>query len=172
MPHVVGLSTVHMTGRVPLPSAVSGSPRNTVSTTSSQCVGNTNGKLLLVSIAEQQLWACDGLQLAYESAVTTGASAITNADDATPTGTWHIYGKHTNTTLKGCDANGCWNDRVAYWIPFDGSVGFHDASWQTFAFGGTAYITDGSHGCVHLPTTTAAWVYNWAPIGTTMTVHA
>jgi hypothetical protein len=172
MHHEGGVSTARVTTLTSLLPTVFGTPRSRVSVTSTYCADNTNGKLLLVSISQQRLWACNGLQLAYKSAVTTGASALTNVDDATPIGTWHIYAKHTNTTLRGCDVNGCWNDPVAYWIPFDGSVGFHDASWQTFPFGGAAYATNGSHGCVHLPTSTAAWVYGWAPIGTTVTVRS
>jgi len=140
-----------------------------IAVAASKCAGNS-GKTLLVSIGQQHLWACDGQSLVKESAVTTGASGLTNVDNATPTGTWHIYAKYTNTTLKGCDVNGCWNDPVAYWMPFDDQVGFHDASWQTFPFGSSQYTTQGSHGCVHLPTDIAGWVYSWAPIGTTVTV--
>jgi len=142
------------------------------STETSGCSQNGSGRLLLVSISQQHLWACDGTQLVNESAVTTGTTAIINGvDDNTPTGTWHIYSKQTNTVLRGCDANGCWNDPVQYWMPFDGEVGFHDASWQTFPFGASDYHTNGSHGCVHLPTPFAAWVYGWAPIGTQVTVE-
>jgi hypothetical protein len=144
----------------------------TVATAINNCSQNSSGKLLLVSISQQHIWACDGTTTVRESAVTTGASALTNVDDATPTGTWRIYRKQTNTTLKGCDVNGCWNDPVAYWMPFDDQVGFHDASWQTFPFGSSQYKTDGSHGCVHLPADFIAWVYGWAPIGTTVTVKA
>jgi hypothetical protein len=142
------------------------------SVAATNCAQNGTGKLLLVSIGQQHLWACDGTSLVNQSAVTTGASALTNVDDATPTGTWRIYSKQANTTLKGCDVNGCWNDPVAYWMPFDDQIGFHDASWQTFPFGGSEYTTQGSHGCVHLPTDFIGWVYGWAPIGTTVTVEA
>lgn len=136
------------------------------------CADNDSGKLLLVSISKQHIWACDGTTEVKDSAVTTGASGLTNVDDATPTGTWHIYSKQTNTTLKGCDVNGCWNDPVAYWMPFDDEVGFHDAIWQTFPFGSSLYTTQGSHGCVHLPLDFISWLYTWAPIGTTVTVQA
>jgi hypothetical protein len=137
------------------------------------CAQNGPGKLLLVSISEQHLWACDGTTLVNQSAVTTGTTRIVNGvDDATPTGTWRIYSKQTNRTLSGCDANGCWNDHVQYWMPFDGAVGFHDASWQTFPFGSTQYQTDGSHGCVHLPPDFIAWLYGWAPVDTTVIVQA
>jgi lipoprotein-anchoring transpeptidase ErfK/SrfK len=145
-------------------------PAATVAAASTACGQNEQGKLLLVSIAQQHIWACEGTVPVKESAVTTGASALTNVDDATPTGTFRIYSKQTNTTLKGCDVNGCWNDPVAYWMPFDDQVGFHDASWQTFPFGSSLYATQGSHGCVHLPLDFITWVYSWTPIGTTVKV--
>lgn len=146
--------------------------RSASAATAQYCSQNGVGKLLLVSISQQHIWACNGTQMVNESAVTTGASALTNVDDATPTGTWHIYSKQTNTTLKGCDVNGCWNDPVAYWMPFDDQVGFHDSSWQTFPYGSPLYTTQGSHGCVHLPLDFIGWVYSWAPVGTTVTVKA
>lgn len=128
-------------------------------------------KHIYVSIATQHVWACVGPVLIFDSAVTTGASALTNVHDATPTGTFRIDGKYRNVHLVGRDANGAWNDAVAYWIPFiGGSYGFHDASWQTFPFGSPLYTTQGSHGCVHLPINIVAQVYAWAPIGTQVTI--
>jgi lipoprotein-anchoring transpeptidase ErfK/SrfK len=128
-------------------------------------------KHIYVSIAAQQLWACVGPVLIFDSAVTTGASALTNVHDATPTGTFRINGKYRNVHLVGHDANGSWNDAVAYWIPYIGSTyGFHDASWQTFPFGSPLYTTEGSHGCVHLPVDIIAQVFAWAPVGTQVTI--
>lgn len=161
--HQAKVSTVHVMPKAP--------PLARSFKVPDECAGNTTGKLLTVSISKQHLWACDNTKIVYQSAVTTGASALKNVDDATSVGTWHIFGKYMNTTLKGCDANGCWNDPVAYWMPFDGSVGFHDASWQTFPFGSAEYATGGSHGCVHLPAETAQWIYGWAAIGTTVTIR-
>jgi lipoprotein-anchoring transpeptidase ErfK/SrfK len=115
------------------------------------------------------MWGCEGSQVVYETAVTTGAYQI--AGDATPTGTWHIYGKQTNIHLRGSDSHGSWDDPVQYWMAFYSDYGFHDASWQTFPFGSADYATQGSHGCVHLPTAAATWLYNWAPIGTTVTIQ-
>ncbi|HUB93162.1 MAG TPA: L,D-transpeptidase [Verrucomicrobiae bacterium] len=138
------------------------------------CASNTSsGKLVLVSISRQHMWSCQGTAMVEQSAVTTGATVVpNNVNDATPLGTWHIYEKFRNLYLKGSDANGPWNDYVQYWMPFDVAVGFHDASWQTIPFGSSQYRTQGSHGCVQLPTSTAAWLYNWAPVGTTVTVTA
>ena len=75
-------------------------------------------------------------------------------------------------STKGCGANGCWDDLVHYWMPFDGQIGLHDASWQTFPFSASNYHTDGSHGCIQLPKSLAAWIYHWAPLGTTVTIGA
>ena len=35
-------------------------------------------------------------------------------------------------------------------MPFNGGIGFHDASWRN-TFGGTIYKKNGSHGCVNMP---------------------
>jgi hypothetical protein len=138
------------------------------------CEGNPgDGKLLLISISLQHLWACDGTKIVNQSPVTTGTTVVTNGvNDNTPVGTWQIQAKRTDTPLTGCDANGCWDDRVQYWMPFDGEIGLHDASWQTFPFGASKYHIDGSHGCIQLPTAMAAWIYKWARVGTAVTVGA
>jgi hypothetical protein len=142
-------------------------------TASDECAGNTASKAVLVSISAQHMWACQSTEMVKQSAVTTGATDVPNGvDDATPVGTWRIYEKFRNLVLKGSDANGAWDDYVQYWMPFDTAVGFHDASWQTFPFGSSRYKTDGSHGCVQLPTDIAAWLYSWAPVGTRVVVTA
>jgi len=126
--------------------------------TDAACAGNPGTeKLLVVSISKQQLWACQGGQLVGASPVTTGASELANVDDATPTGTWHVQGKTTDVYLTGCNADGCWDDFVHYWMSFDGPYGFHDAPWQTVPFGSASYPTAGSHGCVHLPEQEMGW---------------
>jgi lipoprotein-anchoring transpeptidase ErfK/SrfK len=140
--------------------------------TSPICGVAANGvKHIYVSISSQHLWACNGPVLVTSSAVTTGASALTNVHDATPVGTFRIYSKVRNTVLRGHDANGSWRDPVAYWVPFYGAYGFHDASWQKFPFGSALYRTQGSHGCVHVPVGELGFLYNWAPIGTLVTIR-
>lgn len=147
-------------------------PKTTPSKTVNPCIGNS-GKLLLVNIAAQHMWACEDAAVVRQSPVTTGRTIIVDGvDDTTPVGAWKIYAKYRDIHLRGSDANGSWDDPVQYWMPYDGSVGFHDASWQTFPFGSSQYQTGGSHGCVHLPADIAAWVYGWAPIGTRVEVVA
>jgi hypothetical protein len=128
------------------------------------CSKNSLSQLIVVSISQQHMWACQTYNQVYDSPVTTGAYEV--AGDTTPTGTWHIYSKQTDTHLIGPT----WDDYVHYWMPFYSDYGFHDATWQTFPFGGPEYPTQGSHGCVHLPLSNMAWLYNWAKIGTTVTI--
>lgn len=127
-------------------------------------------KRIFVTISTQQLIACNGLELIVSTAVTTGASSISDAHYATPTGTWRIDNKVRNTVLAGHDVNGSWRDPVAYWMPFWEGYGFHDASWQKFPFGSSLYKTEGSHGCVHVPTAAMGVLYGWAGVGTLVTI--
>ena len=153
---------------MPLPAAPTTAPA-----TSTACAGTPSGvKHIYVSISEQHLWACTGTELFVDAPVTTGASALTNVHDATPLGTERITGKVRNTVLAGRDVNGSWNDAVTYWMPFRGGDGFHDAPWQTFPLGSQLYKTQGSHGCVHVPIDVLAPLYNWALVGTLVTVKA
>ena len=43
--------------------------------------------------------------------------------------------------------------------------GFHDASWQRL-FGGSRYLTNGSHGCVNMPPEMAAKLFDLISAGT------
>lgn len=140
---------------------------------SAACAGTPAGiKHIYISIAQQHMWACEGQTLLTDSAVTTGASALTNVHDATPIGTFRIMNKQRNTVLAGHDVNGSWHDAVTYWMPFSGGDGFHDAPWQTFPLGSPLYTTQGSHGCVHLPLGVIATLFAWTPIGTAVTIRA
>ena len=137
------------------------------------CAGTASGtKHVYVSISKQHLWACTGAAPLIEGAVTTGASARTNVHNATPTGTFRIASKSRNQVLRGRDLNGSWELPVEYWIPFNGNIGFHDDSQQTFPLGSPLYTTQGSHGCVRLSLGVIAAIYAWAPIGTPITVTA
>lgn len=140
------------------------------------CTSNTVAQNIIVSISKRHLWACAATTQAYDSAVVTGMENL--PADLTPTGIYHIYGKQTDLNLKGSDSTGSWNDHVYYWMPFldnqYGAYGFHDATWRApNDFGNIdPYSTNASHGCVELPLATAKWLYNWAPIGTQVTIES
>lgn len=124
-----------------------------------------------VSIADQHLWECSGQNLVMDADISTGAVGL-DPDYATPTGTFAIAGMVRDTELVGHDSHGSWDDSVAYWMPFDDEVGFHDASWQTFPFGSSEYLQSGSHGCVHMPLDAIAHLYDDVSIGTPVTIRS
>lgn len=79
-----------------------------------------------------------------------------------------IYSKERNRHLKG-DGYDC---KVDYWIPFDGGIGLHDASWRDdSSFGGDTYIDNGSHGCVSMRNEDAKLVYDNTHVGEKVLVH-
>lgn len=145
------------------------------------CAGNTLDQEILVSISKQHLWACNGTNSLYDSAVVTGMEQY--PADLTPPGTYHIYSKQTDLYLNGHDSTGSWHDYVNYWMPFldnqYGAYGLHDATWRDPSEFGKVNINApytaaviGSHGCVELPLATAKWLYNWASVGTTVQINS
>lgn len=146
-----------------LPVATASAPPATSEDT--ECVNNTQAQLILVSLARQRAWGCAGAVAMYTTPVTTGDVSVGNA---TPTGTWTIKAKQTDRYLSGPG----YSDYVSYWMQFSGDFGLHDASWQTMPFGDPAYRSQGSHGCVHLPTPAMSWLYGWAKVGATVTIDA
>ncbi len=82
------------------------------------------------------------------------------ANNITPQGVFGITYKTTNAVLRGAD----YETPVTYWMPFHGNFGMHDATWRT-EFGGTIYLTNGSHGCINLPLDKAAAIYQYVSTG-------
>ncbi len=84
----------------------------------------------------------------------------------TPTGVYSIRKKSRNTYLVGED----YSSFVRYWMPFNGAIGLHDASWRS-SFGGDIYLYDGSHGCINLPTSVASTIYENVSTGTKVILY-
>ena len=140
------------------------------------CANNTDDQNIIVSISQRHMWACANTVSQYDTPVVTGMENL--AADLTPIGTYHIYGKETDITLRGSDSTGSWDDPVSYWMPFldnqYGAYGFHDATWRALGdFGNISpYSSNASHGCVELPLAAAKWLYGWAVVGTTVTIES
>lgn len=103
------------------------------------------------------------------ASVVMGPVAMVNGAPATPTvvGTFHVYNKKPLMTMRGFNTDG-----TRYEVPnvpwssfFHAGYALHGAPWRS-SFGYAA-----SHGCVNLPVGVAKWVYDWAPIGTTVVSH-
>jgi lipoprotein-anchoring transpeptidase ErfK/SrfK len=131
------------------------------------CTPNRRAQWIFVDLSRQHMWMCERSRVARDTAVTTG---MRGPDTETPTGNYRIQGLNRNSVLTL--ANGQ-TYPVKYWIPFDAPLfGFHDSSWQRFAYGSPRYETAGSHGCVHMPLPAIRFLYGWAQIGTRVTIRA
>ena len=72
----------------------------------------------------------------------------------TPGGVYPITYIQRNAILRGPN----YETPVAYWMPFNGGIGMHDATWKS-KFGEDYYKYDGSHGCINLPLEAAAEIF-------------
>lgn len=118
-------------------------------------IGNT---YVEIDMTKQHLWFYKNGSLITEGDVVTG-NLINNT--LTPAGTYVLNYKEKNATLKGED----YSSPVNYWMPFNGNIGIHDASWRT-EFGKDIYMTNGSHGCVNAPYEIAKTIFNNIESGT------
>lgn len=120
------------------------------------------GVYVVVDKSEQQLYMYNNDELYFTTPVTTGK-------DSTPsdTGLFKIYSKETNRYLTDGKTYNSW---VAYWMPYNGGEGLHDASWRS-VFGTESYHTGGSHGCINIPSSIADDIYNNASVGDKVLVH-
>lgn len=117
-----------------------------------------------IDISAQHMYYYENLELRFESDIVTGN---VSARHNTPTGVYYLRAKQTNQVLTGRG----YASHVNYWMPFiANSIGMHDATWRS-RFGGQIYQTSGSHGCVNMPYTNAATLYNMIQVGTPVVVH-
>ena len=112
-------------------------------------IGNSYVEL---SLSDQHFWVyVDGKQV-MDSEVVTGCR---NKGTETPKGVYKVKGKTTDYTMRGeKNASGNWSYQVHcnYWIPFaaEDTIGFHDLTTRS-DWSSTAYLDNGSHGCVNTP---------------------
>lgn len=130
-------------------------------------VGSTYAE---VDLTAQQMYFIQEGQVVLQSGVVTGNP---NRGNATPQGVYTLAYKALDQTLRGTkkpDGTYEYETPVKYWMPFNGGIGFHDATWQS-SFGGSRYLTNGSHGCVNLPYDVARQLYNLISAGTPVVCH-
>lgn len=105
-----------------------------------------------INLGAQHMWYYKDGSLVVSSDVVTGNP---NKNNATPAGVYRIAYTDKNVTLKGED----YETPVSFWMPFNGGIGLHDATWRG-TFGGSIYRGGGSHGCVNLPYSVAQTLFN------------
>lgn len=127
-------------------------------------IGNT---YVEVSIEKQHLWYYKDGELLLETDVVTG---LTNGKRDTPKGVFCIWSRERNRTLGSYAVQG-YESHVDYWMPIDWTgVGLHDAGWRS-SFGGNIYKSNGSHGCINMPSDKAKQLYENTVTGTPVIVY-
>lgn len=110
-----------------------------------------------LDLSRQRVWMYVNGRCILDTPCVTGNVA---GGYATPSGIYYLTYKTTDTNLEGYNSDGSeYSSHVNFWMPFNGGIGFHDASWRSY-FGGNIYMTNGSHGCVNLPYSAAKTLYN------------
>ena len=110
-----------------------------------------------IDLTHQHLYLYQDGELVLETDFVSGNVAKGNA---TPPGIFGLSYKTKDAMLRG----EAYESHVKYWMPFNGNIGMHDASWRK-TFGGDIYLTNGSHGCVNLPLSQAKTIYGYVSEG-------
>ena len=111
-----------------------------------------------VSIADQHAWFYKDGKEVFSADVVTGKQS---SGDATPKGVWYIMYQQSPSVLRGTgDSGKSYTQPVSYLSAFTNSgVGFHDASWRS-NWSKSAYLSDGSNGCVNMHPSDAGTAYH------------
>lgn len=123
-------------------------------------------QLIEVDVVTKRMYAYQNGQLIRTFLVTAGAP-----DTPTPIGTFHIWEKLREQTMTGFNPNGTkYVQPNVQWINYFDHSGdaIHGNYWRPLSYFGNI---NSSHGCVGVVNSDALWIYNWAPIGTTIVIH-
>lgn len=125
---------------------------------------NLGKKYVQIDLKTQHMWVWDGNKQIVSTPIVSGNP---NRGMATPPGIFSIKKMMRNAVLRGPG----YASPVKYWIPFNGSIGIHDAYWQP-VYGGRRYLYAGSHGCINTPLKAVGVLYNNVSVGTPVIVQS
>ncbi len=128
--------------------------------TGSDDIGNT---YVEIDLTKQHLWFYKNGSVIADGDIVTGNVSLKYA---TPEGVYKLEYKEKNSVLRGED----YAAPVDFWMPFNGGIGMHDASWRK-EFGGNIYQNGGSHGCVNCPPALAQIIFETIEPGTPIICH-
>ena len=129
------------------------------STAKQKGVSDIGDSYVEADLTHQHLYLYEDGAIIFETDFVSGSMSST-PDCITPEGVFGVTYKTTNAVLRGAT----YETPVNYWMPFYGNYGMHDATWRG-EFGGQIYIQDGSHGCINLPLSAAALIYEHVSTG-------
>lgn len=121
----------------------------------------TLARRIEVDLSEQRTTLFENGDVVNSYAISSGLPG-----SATQTGSFRIFA-HVSMQDMGCFEGAPYCTEDVPWVTyFNGDQAFHGAYWHN-NFG-----TQMSHGCVNMPVNIAKYVYDWAPTGTEVWVHA
>lgn len=123
-------------------------------------IGNT---YVEIDLTKQYLWFYKNESIIAKGDIVTGN---VSSNHSTPEGTYKLDYKQKDAILRGTD----YSVPVSFWMPFNGGIGIHDATWRK-AFGGKIYKTNGSHGCINTPYNIAQAIFNNIEAGIPVICH-
>lgn len=123
--------------------------------TANNGIGDTYAE---VSLADQRAYFYRDGKCVLTADIVSGTN---NEGNKTPKGVWYIMYQQSPSVLRGQNDDGSnYASKVNYWSPFtETGCGFHDASWRN-NWSKTAYLKDGSHGCINMHPSVAGQAYH------------
>jgi len=128
------------------------------------------GKVIVISLSRQVLTAYQDGNAILTTFVATGRPQL-----PTPPGVYHIFARYSPYKFISP-----WPYGSPWWYPpswtsfamefIGGRYFIHYAPWPSW-YGPGANLYNGTHGCVNVPYSPMATLWNWAPIGTTVVVQ-
>jgi lipoprotein-anchoring transpeptidase ErfK/SrfK len=115
------------------------------------------GRWIDINLSKQRLTAYQGNSPVFSTLISSGI-----AGRRTPTGRFAVRTKIPSQRMTGPGYN---LPGVPYVMYFAGANAIHGTYWHN-NFGHPM-----SHGCVNMRISEAKWIYNWASIGTPVSVH-
>jgi lipoprotein-anchoring transpeptidase ErfK/SrfK len=133
--------------------------------------GPVSQKAVVVRLSSQTLTAYLNGKAVLTTPVTTGRPAL-----PTPIGKYSVHYRASPYTFVSP-----WAPGSPYYYPpttvtwamyfYDNDFLHNDPAEPSSAYGaGSEYGPYASHGCVHVPQSVMAWLYNWLPVGATVIV--
>lgn len=122
-------------------------------------------KLIVVDTTSKRLYAYEQSNLMRTFLISAGAPGT-----PTPLGQYKIYTKVRQQDMRGLNTDGSrYFQPDVEWINyFYQDYAIHGNYWRPTSYFGNV---NSSHGCVGIVNADAEWLYNWAPVGTTVIVH-
>jgi lipoprotein-anchoring transpeptidase ErfK/SrfK len=128
------------------------------------------GKVIVISLSRQVLTAYQDGNAILTTFVATGRPQL-----PTPPGVYRIFARYSPYQMISP-----WPYGSPWWYPpswtsfamefIRGGYFIHDAPWRSW-YGPGANLYNGTHGCVNVPYSPMATLWNWAPNGTTVVVQ-